>query len=101
MIRYLLLFASYGFLFLSWAPSLTRGRGCPLYPLLALASVVFLGPSPLGFVTVIYCLKFCTSLFVPSYDSRGQVEVFDPASTRVTKYQLNLSLPFNISARTT
>jgi hypothetical protein len=37
---------------------------------LALASAVFLGPSPLGLGTVFYCLRFETSLFVASYDSQ-------------------------------
>jgi hypothetical protein len=41
MTRYLLLFDSYGFVFCG-APSLTRGRVCYLYMLLALASAVFL-----------------------------------------------------------
>jgi hypothetical protein len=40
--RYLLLFDSYGFVFCG-APSLTRGRVCLLYMLLAPASAVFLG----------------------------------------------------------
>jgi hypothetical protein len=31
----------------------------------------FSGPSPLGLATVFYCLRFETSLFVPSYDSPG------------------------------
>jgi hypothetical protein len=39
--------------------------------LLALASAVFLGPSPVVLVTIFYCLKFETSLFVTSYDSQG------------------------------
>jgi hypothetical protein len=58
----------------SWfrgAPSLTRGRVCLLYVPLALASAVFLGPTPLGLATVSYCLRFETSLFVASYDSQG------------------------------
>jgi hypothetical protein len=38
------------------------------------------GPNPMGLVTIFYCLRFETSLFVVSYDS--QVEVLDPASTR-------------------
>jgi hypothetical protein len=38
---------------------------------LALASAVFLGPSPLGLATVFCCLRFETSLFVASYDSQG------------------------------
>jgi hypothetical protein len=31
----------------------------------------FLGPSPMGLPTIFYCLRFETSLFVASYDSRG------------------------------
>jgi hypothetical protein len=31
----------------------------------------FLSPSPLGLVTIFYCLRFETSLFVASYDSQG------------------------------
>jgi hypothetical protein len=38
---------------------------------LALASAVFLGPSPLGLATVFDCLRFETSLFIASYDSQG------------------------------
>jgi hypothetical protein len=52
-------------------PSLTRGRVCLLYVLLALASAVFLGCSPLGLTTVFYCLRFETSLFVASYNLQG------------------------------
>jgi hypothetical protein len=47
MTRYLLLFDSYGLVFCG-APSLTRGRVCLLYKLLALASAVFLGSESLG-----------------------------------------------------
>jgi hypothetical protein len=31
----------------------------------------FFGPSPFGLVTIFYCLRFETSLFVGSYDSQG------------------------------
>jgi hypothetical protein len=31
----------------------------------------FTGPSPVGLVTIFYCLRFETSLFVASYDSQG------------------------------
>jgi hypothetical protein len=31
----------------------------------------FLGPSSLGLVTMFYCLKLETSIFVASYDSQG------------------------------
>jgi hypothetical protein len=47
MTRYLLLFDSYGLIFCG-APSLTTGRVCLLYMLLALASAVFLGSESLG-----------------------------------------------------
>jgi hypothetical protein len=52
-------------------PCLMRGRVCLLYVPLAFASAVFLDPSPLGLVTVFYCLRLETSLFVASYDSQG------------------------------
>jgi hypothetical protein len=55
------------------APSLTRGRACPLYMLLALASRFFSGPSPLGLDTIFYCLRFETSLFVPSQGHGGGI----------------------------
>jgi hypothetical protein len=32
---------------------------------------LFSGPSPVGLVTIFYCLRFETSLFVASYDSQG------------------------------
>jgi hypothetical protein len=48
-----------------------RGRVCLLYMLLALASAVFLGLSPLGLSAIFYCLRFETSLFVASYESQG------------------------------
>jgi hypothetical protein len=38
--------------------------------LLALASAVFLGPSPLILATIFYCLRVETSHFVVSYDSQ-------------------------------
>jgi hypothetical protein len=47
MARYLFLFDSYGLVFCG-APSLTRGRVCLLYMLLALASTVFLRSESLG-----------------------------------------------------
>jgi hypothetical protein len=53
------------------APSLTRGRVCLLYMLLALASAVFLGSESLGTQTIFYSLRFETSLFVASYHSQG------------------------------
>jgi hypothetical protein len=61
MLRYLLLFDSYGLIFCG-APSLTRRRVCLLNVLLALASAV---------PTIFYCLKFETSFFVASYGLAG------------------------------
>jgi hypothetical protein len=48
MTRYLLLFDSYGLVFWVGGPSLTRGRVCRLYMLLAFASTVFRGCEYLG-----------------------------------------------------
>jgi hypothetical protein len=48
------------------ALSLTRGRVCLLYMLLALS-----GPSPVGLAIIFYSLRFETSLFVASYDWQG------------------------------
>jgi hypothetical protein len=53
------------------ALSLTTGRVCRLQFLLASPAQSFSGPSPVGLVTIFYCLRFETSLFVASYDSQG------------------------------
>jgi hypothetical protein len=52
----------------------------------------------MGLVTIFYCLRFETSLFVASYDSQ-EVEVFDPASTRVFS-TLGILLTYIAKART-
>jgi hypothetical protein len=44
----------------------------------------FSGPSPVGLVAIFYCLRFKTSFSSPPTTRRVTVEVFDPASTRVT-----------------
>jgi hypothetical protein len=41
-----------------------------------------LGPSPAGFMTIFYCLRFETSFPSPPTTHRATVEVFEPASTR-------------------
>jgi hypothetical protein len=42
------------------------------FPIAAgLASTVVLGSESRGLVTIFYCLRFETSLFVASYDSQG------------------------------
>jgi hypothetical protein len=70
MTRYLLLFDSFGLVFVG--RPLWREDGyffcicCWLLP-----TQSFSGPSPLGLATVFYCLRFETSLFVASYDSEG------------------------------
>jgi hypothetical protein len=66
------LFDSYRLVFCG-APSLTRGRVYLLYMLLAIASAIFLGPSPLVLATirVFYLLRRETSIFVTYYDSQG------------------------------
>jgi hypothetical protein len=50
------------------APSLTRGRVCLSYMLVVSLAQSFLGQSPLGLVTIFYCLRFEASLFVASYE---------------------------------
>jgi hypothetical protein len=70
MTRYLLLFHSYGIVFCG-APSLTRGRVCLLYTLLALASAVFLGSKSLRSRDHILLSQFWDFLFVASYNSQG------------------------------
>jgi hypothetical protein len=47
------------------------GRVCCLQLLLTLASAVILGSKSRGLVTIFYCLRFETSIFVASYDSQG------------------------------
>jgi hypothetical protein len=52
--------------------ALTRGRVCRLQLLLVFASAVIFGSDySVGLVTIFYCLRFETSLFVASYDSHG------------------------------
>jgi hypothetical protein len=53
------------------APSLTRGRVCLLYILLALASVALLGSESLGTRDHILLSQIWDFLFVASYDSQG------------------------------
>jgi hypothetical protein len=68
------------------APSLPRGQICLLYMLLALASAVFLGSSPLGLATTFYCLQFRLPFSSPPTTRRVTVKVFNPASTQVKLY---------------
>jgi hypothetical protein len=85
------------------APSLTRGRGCLFYMLLALPAQSFSGPSPFWLATIFYCLRFETPVFVASYDSQGH-----GGGIRSRLHTGTASLPhyskcsgYNFSARTT
>jgi hypothetical protein len=98
MTRYLLLFDSYGLVFV----------GRPLWredepvfcircwPLLAQS---FSGPSSWRLATIFYCLRFETSFSSPPTTRSVTVEVFDPASTRVPSL-LCRTIPYNYFART-
>jgi hypothetical protein len=88
MTRYLLLFDSYGLVFVG--RPLWREDGSVFciccWPLPAQC---FLGPSPLGLATIFYCLRFETSLFVASYDSqchgggiRSRLPLYSPGKNR-------------------
>jgi hypothetical protein len=70
MIRYLLLFDSYGLVFVG-APSPTRGRSIFCICCWPSPEQSFSGPSTLGLTTILYCLSFETFLFVAFYDSQG------------------------------
>jgi hypothetical protein len=59
------------------ALSLMRGRVCHLQ----FCWPSFSGPSPVGLVTIFYCLRLETSLSSPPTTRRATVEVFNPAST--------------------
>jgi hypothetical protein len=68
--RFLLLSDSCGFLDVE--RSLWREDGSVVYNCCwSLPAQSFSGPSPVRFVTLFYCLRFNTSLFFASYDSRG------------------------------
>jgi hypothetical protein len=53
------------------ALSMTRGLVCRWNCCWPSPAQSFSGPSPVGLVTIFYCLRFDTSLFVASYDSQG------------------------------
>jgi hypothetical protein len=70
------------------------------YMRLALPAQSFSGPSPLGLTTIFYRLRFETSFSSPPTTRRVTVEVFDPASTRVTLsilYQVKVTLRLTVS----
>jgi hypothetical protein len=63
------------------ALSLTRGRVCRLQSLLVLASAVSFGSESRGTLTIFYCLRFETALFVASFDTQGYGGGINPAFT--------------------
>jgi hypothetical protein len=110
---------------LMWGALSDEINGLPF----TIAAQSFLGPSPTGIVTILYCLRFeipptwrarSPYLYLPgtgwrsytprywvpfsssSTTRRAMVEVFEPASTRVTQLQWSGNcLQDNSSARTT
>jgi hypothetical protein len=58
--------------FVDMGRPLWREDGSVVYNCSRLLPVqTFSGPTPMGLMTIIYCLRFETSLFVASYDSQG------------------------------
>jgi hypothetical protein len=58
--------------FVDVGSSLWRENGSVVYNCSwPLTAQIFSGPTPMGLVTIIYCLRFEASLFVASYDSQG------------------------------
>jgi hypothetical protein len=53
------------------ALSLTRGQVCLYNCCWLLPAQSFVGPSPVRLMTIFYCLRFETPLFISSYDSQG------------------------------
>jgi hypothetical protein len=89
MSRYLLLFDSYGLVFVGrplWREAGSVFCTC-CWPLPAQS---FLGPSPLELATIFYCLRFETSFSSPPTTRRVTVEVFDPASTLVETLMITI-----------
>jgi hypothetical protein len=70
MTIYLLLFRSYSLVFMG-RPLWREGESVFCIYCWPLPAQSLLGPSPLGLVTIVYCLSFKTFLFVVSYDSQG------------------------------
>jgi hypothetical protein len=83
----------------SWAPSLTRGR-VVYYSCWPSPTQSFSGPSPVGIVAIFYCLRSRLPFSPPPTTRRVTLEVFDPASTRVS-HSLNYAKSYILSARTT
>jgi hypothetical protein len=70
MTRYLLLFDSYGPVFVG--RPLSREDGSVFFICYwSSPAQSFSGPSPLDLTTIFYCLSFEPALFVASYDSQG------------------------------
>jgi hypothetical protein len=58
-------------------------------------------PSPVGLVTIFYCLRFETSLFVASYDSQGHGGGIRPRLHTGLTCQLLMTYRYIVSGRTT
>jgi hypothetical protein len=70
MTRYLLLFDSYGLVFVG-RPHWREDGSVFCVSCCSLPAQSFSGSSPLVLATIFYCLRFEISLFVASYDSQG------------------------------
>jgi hypothetical protein len=80
MTRYLLLFDSYGLVFVR-RPFWREDRSVYCICCWVSPAQSFSGPSPLDLETIFYCLSFETSLFVASYDSQGHGGYIRPPLT--------------------
>jgi hypothetical protein len=98
MTRYLLLFDSYGLVFVGrplWREDGSVFCKC-CWPLPAQC---FSGPSPLVLPTIFYCLRFETSFFVASYDSQGHGGGIRPRLHTGLKVKVTLRLRLHTGLR--
>jgi hypothetical protein len=101
MTRYLLLFDSYGLVFVE-RPLWQEDRSVFYICCWPLPVQSFSGPSPSVLATIFYCLRFETSLFVASYDSQGHGAGVQPRlHTGTPSSNHTLSLSYMVAARTT
>jgi hypothetical protein len=94
--RYLLLFDSYGLVFVG--RPLWREDGSVICTCCwSLPAQSYTSPSPLGLATIFYCLKFETFLFIASYDLQGHGGCTRPRLHTGISLSLSLSLSRNAS----